>query len=68
MLDFLQAVDMTFGPGVVMDPFPIPNNLITNHLLGAPIIMGYQFLWQNVTHLDVNIPGVPLWYIQHAHH
>ncbi len=66
MPGFLRAINMTFGPGVVLNPFPIPHNLITNHLLGAPVITGYLFQWDSMTHLDVDIPGVPLWYIPHA--
>ena len=66
ILPFLRVIDATFGAGVILIPNAIPHHNITNQLLGVPIIMGYRFLWQDVIYLDVNIPGVPLWYIRHA--
>ena len=68
MLPFLHIIDVTFGPAVIQIPDVIPHHQITNQVLGAPIITGYQFHWQDVLYLDVDIPGVPLWYTRHACH
>jgi len=63
---FLQVINATVNRNVPLVPVVIPINQLTNQFVGAPLITGYNFPWNNVFYLDVNIMGAQLFYIPHA--
>jgi hypothetical protein len=66
MPPLLRAINANINPNIPLHPAVIPNNQITNQFRGAAIITGYQFPWNSIFYLDVNIAGVQLFYIRHA--
>src|SRR5882762_4513595 len=68
MPPLLRAINANLNPNIPLLPVVIPNNQITNlnQFRGAAIITGYQFPWNIIFYLDVNIAGGQLFHIRHA--
>ena len=66
MPHFLQATNATANPNVPLVPGVIPINQLTNQLLAARVITGYNFSWNAIFYIENIIVGQQLFYIPHA--
>ena len=63
MPHFLQATNVTANPNVPLVPGVIPINQLTNQLLAARVITGYNFPWNAIFYIENIIVGQQLFYI-----